>query len=502
MIRAARLLLVLVILLAEFAGVQAHAQARDTIAMMRTRYNTFKTQANAQGEMKAKMDKLDQDIMRAAQLGRTGELRRLYAQGIALAQNRPWNPDAEFAASLALQTDHVFVDPATPVSFKLTQIYLPSIELAEPLSMRVTLNRPGTGGAAAQGGVKIKDVGVFTNVGRDLIDSPFKFKVDFSGADGRTVVRAELLEGSRSLGTTTLNMEVHKGLRDRLSRLDSQNAEVRYPVDYIANVDSGNIAVGQFDYEKELTIAETALASVKAGKDPFAGRTGDFKRHYLFEEAGEIMPYRVYIPSSYKGDRSYPLFIALHGNGLTENYFFDNLGGGLQKLAEERGYIVAAPLGYRVDGGYGYNNGSRPAEDTPKLQLSEKDVMHVLELMKKDYRIDNSRIYIGGHSMGGSGSWYLAPKYSQIWAGLATFAGGVTPQTAPQVKTIPQFVVHGDADTTAPVERSRTMAAELKRLGVEHQYVEVPRGTHGNVVAPNLTGMFDFFDRHKKALSN
>jgi len=496
MIRSARpLLLVAMILLAELAGIEARAQARDTIAIMRTRYNTFKTQANAQEDLKARLDKLDQDILHAAQLGRTGELRRLYTQGMALAQNRPWNADVEFAASLSIQTDHVFVDPEVPVAFKLTQIYLPSIELSEPLSMRVTLTKAGNGAE------RIKDVGVFTSVGRDLIDSPFKFDVDFSGLDGRTVVRAELIEGNRSLGTTTLNMEVHKGLHDRLSRIDSQNADVRYPVDYIANVDSGNIAVGQFDYEKELALAENALANVKAGKEPFSGKTGDFKRHYVFAEAGEIMPYRVYVPSSYRGDRGYPLLIALHGNGLTENYFFDSLNGGLQKLAEEHGYIVAAPLGYRVDGGYGYNNGSRPAEDLPKLVMSEKDVMHVLELMKKDYRIDNNRIYIGGHSMGGSGSWYLGPKYSEIWAGLATFAGGVTPSTAPQVKTIPEFVVHGDADTTAPVERSRTMVAELKRLGVEHQYVEVPGGSHGGVVAPNLAGMFEFFDHHTKSTS-
>jgi predicted peptidase len=151
-----------------------------------------------------------------------------------------------------------------------------------------------------------------------------------------------------------------------------------------------------------------------------------------------------------------------------------------------------------VDGGYGYNNGSRPAEDIPKLELSEQDVMHVLELMKKDYRIDANRIYIAGHSMGGSGSWYLGPKYSQIWAGLGSFAGGATPSAAPQVKHIPQFVVHGDGDTTAPVERSRTMVAELKRLGVVHEYVEVPGGTHGGVVAPNMKGLFDFFDRYKK----
>jgi dienelactone hydrolase len=486
------------ILSTELVGIQAHAQARDTIAIMRTRYNTFKTQANAQGDLKAKFEKLDQDIARAAQLGRTGELRRLYTQGIALGQNRPWNADTEFTASLALQTDHVFVDPGMPAAFKLTQIYLPSIELTEPLSMRLTLNKPGTGAAAAQGGERLKDLGVLTNVGRDLIDSPFRFDINFSGLEGRTIVRAELIGNGRTLGTTTLNIEVRKGLRDRLSRLDSANADVRYPVDYIANVNRGNIAVGQFDYEKELALAETALASVKAGKDPFAGKTGDFKRHYYLEEAGEIMPYRVYVPTTYKADRGYPLLIALHGNGLTENYFFDNLSGGLQRLAEERGYLVAAPLGYRVDGGYGYNNGSRPAEDAPKLVLSEKDVMHVLDLMKKDYKVDNNRIYVAGHSMGGSGSWYLAPKYPQIWAGLGTFAGGVTPQAAPQVKTIPQFVVHGDADTTAPVERSRTMVAELKRLGIEHQYVEVPGGTHGNVVAPNLAGMFDFFDRHRK----
>jgi hypothetical protein len=359
MIRTATLLLIVML-----PGVEAHAQARDTIAIMRTRYNTARTQAtqaNPQGELKAKLDKLDQEIARAAQLGRSGELRRLYTQGIAFAQNRPWNPDVEFTASLALQTDHVFVDPAAPVSFKLTQIYLPSIELAEPLSMRVTLNRPATGTAAAQGGEKLKDVGTFTNVGRDLIDSPFKFNVDFSGVEGRSVVRAELIEGGRTLGTTTLSMEVHKGLLGRLSRLESPNADVRYPVAYIASVDRGDIAVGQFDYEKELALAEAALASVKAGKDPFAGRTGDFKRHYLFEEPGEIMPYRVYVPTSYKGDRSYPLLIALHGNGLTENYFFDNLNGGLQKLAEEHGYIVAAPLGYRVEGGYGDNNRSRPS---------------------------------------------------------------------------------------------------------------------------------------------
>jgi hypothetical protein len=38
---------------------------------------------------------------------------------------------------------------------------------------------------------------------------------------------------------------------------------------------------------------------VKAGQDPFAERTGDLKRHYLLESAAEIMPYRLYVPTTY-----------------------------------------------------------------------------------------------------------------------------------------------------------------------------------------------------------
>jgi poly(3-hydroxybutyrate) depolymerase len=474
-------------------------QARDTVAIMRTRYNTAKNNAKAQGELKQKLDAIDQQLARAMRLGRTGEQRRLYTQGIALASGREWTPETEFTSSLALRTERVFVSPEKPVSFRLEQIYSPTAELSNPLTVRVSINRPGGGGANAQA-TKLKDGGVFSNVSRDLIDDPLRFDLDLSGLDdGRIQIRAEVQEGTRALGAVNLPIEIHRGLDEKLRRLQTvNNPDVLYPVDYIRNVDRGRIPIGQFDLKRELTQAEGALAILNAGKDPFAGKTGDFKRHYLLEEAGEILPYRVYVPTAYKAERGYPLIIALHGNGMTEDNFFTGFEALTPKIAEERGYIVAAPLGYRVDGGYGRNNGSRSAEELPKLELSEKDVLRVLELMKRDYRIDPDRIYIAGHSMGGGGAWYLAPRYPQVWSAIASFAGGGDPATMAGMKHIPQFVVHGDADATASVEQSRTMVAEMKRIGVEHQYIEVPGGTHGGVVAPNLRAMFDFFDRHKK----
>jgi acetyl esterase/lipase len=55
-------------------------------------------------------------------------------------------------------------------------------------------------------------------------------------------------------------------------------------------------------------------------------------------------------------------------------------------------------------------------------------------------------------------------------------------------------VVHGDADPTVAVSGSRVMVAALKSAGANVRYIEVPGGDHSNVVAPNLPGMFDFFD--------
>jgi dipeptidyl aminopeptidase/acylaminoacyl peptidase len=66
------------------------------------------------------------------------------------------------------------------------------------------------------------------------------------------------------------------------------------------------------------------------------------------------------------------------------------------------------------------------------------------------------------------------------------------------MKSIPQFVVHGDADATVPVGRSRDMVAEMKRLGVDYRYIEVAGGNHVNVVEPNLAALFDFFDTKRR----
>ena len=211
------------------------------------------------------------------------------------------------------------------------------------------------------------------------------------------------------------------------------------------------------------------------------------------------MPYRVYVPTKYKAGTPTPLVVALHGLGANEDSFFDSYQRVTPTLAEQHGFLLAAPLGFRVDGFYGSRvMTGADAAAARRSEYSEQDVLEVLKRMRADYTVDADRIYLIGHSMGAIGTWALGAKYPDLWAALAPFSGLGAPATVARMQHIPQFVVHGDADPTVSVNGSRAMVAEMKKLGMEVTYIEVPGGNHGDVVVPNLPKAFEFLATKKR----
>jgi predicted esterase len=488
----------------------AGAQALTSLQSLRVGYSTRKNTVKPTGELKAQIDAIDQQLAEAQRLGRTGEIRRLIAKGNTLLSNRPWTDALDYSNSLVLRTDHVVADSTKPYPVRLEQIYSPSIALSQALTAKVSLRKrpapPAPGQQPAPPEI-VKELGSFDGVARDLRESPFPFELDMRDvADGSYLLNAEVMNGSDSLGAATLTIALRKGLDETVAKLEAAaktapealRAEMLFPIDRMRNVNRGRLELRTFDPEKDLASAEAVAAAVKAKQDPFAKKTGDFKRHYTLDTSDrgagapgvgkEILPYHLYVPTGYNGTKAFPLIIALHGLGGTEDAFFSNYEAKLPPLAEQHGYIVAAPLGYRVDGGYGPG----PSED---------DVMQVLAHVKQQYKIDENRIYLMGHSMGGIGTWRIAARYPDIWAAIAPFSGSGQPATIERFRHIPEFVVHGDNDPTVNVNGSRTMVAKMKELGVEVTYVEVPGGNHGSVVAPNIAGALEFFDAHKKSAS-
>lgn len=485
------------------------AQAQTNITSLYVGYSSRKVTVNPTGELKARIDSVDRDLQVASRLGQSGQVRRLLAKGTTLLAGRTWSDTTDFATSLLLRTDHSLTDPATPLLVRLEQMYSPSLALTRALRARATLTARAPGAAPSAAATVVKSFGVFDGVSRDLRESPFVMEFDLRDvADGRYVLAVEVLDSARALGTATLPVVVRKGLDETLRTLEGAaakapaalRAELLFPVDRTRKINRGELEVRSWDAARDFAAADSVLTAVSKKRDPFAGRTGDMKRHYMLDSAREVMPYRLYVPKSYTASKAMPVIVALHGLGATEDSFFDAYGRRLPQLAEQHGYIVLAPLGYRVDGGYGWGVAVAPTDPVSRRSaaLSELDVLESLAQVRALYNVDSDRIYLMGHSLGAIGTWKMAAKFPTMWAAIGAFSGQGAPMTMPLMKHIPAFVVHGDNDPTVSVRGSRTMVEAMKANGVDHRYIEVPGGNHTNVVEPNLAAMVEFFSSRRR----
>lgn len=246
--------------------------------------------------------------------------------------------------------------------------------------------------------------------------------------------------------------------------------------------------------------------SLLAAQDIAAASTAERiqSRTYSFEEAGQEMPYELYVPSRYDPATPAPLIVALHGLGFTPEQVIRYQG--LTDLAEERGYFVVAPMGYNVRGWYGSRGSGRAstrgdaANDPENIgDLSEQDVLNVLERVRAEFNIDDDRIYLMGHSMGGGGTRHLAIKYPELWDAIAPVAPAIysTPDALSAITHIPVIVLMGDADPLVDVEVTRAWARKVEELGMRHSYLEIPGGEHSRLIVAhpgNMEKIFDFFD--------
>src|SRR5215468_6880772 len=236
-------------------------------------------------------------------------------------------------------------------------------------------------------------------------------------------------------------------------------------------------------------------------------------RVYDFKEAKWPMEYELFVPTKYNASRPAPLMVTLHGLSVQPR---DQIRFGyLTELAEERGYIVVAPMGYNDHGGYGVSGAGAAGRgagaisltspgDPPNLgELSELDVMNVLALVRKEFNIDPNRIYLMGHSMGGGGTWHIGIKYPEIWAALAPVAPAfyTSPDELVKIRNTPVIVVQGDDDPFVNVNNTRQFVEKMKSLGMKYVYIEVPGGDHMTVIThsrDNMTKIFDFFDQTRR----
>lgn len=221
---------------------------------------------------------------------------------------------------------------------------------------------------------------------------------------------------------------------------------------------------------------------------------------FKFEQVEREMEYALFVPSGYDKTRKTPLMVALHG--LLSNPQQIMRYPGLTDLAERYGYIVVAPMGFNNHGWYGATPLVNVKGDDPKNlpELSEKDVMNVLAIVRGEYNVDPDRIYLMGHSMGGGGCWELAIRHPNLFAALAPIAPATARPAADlqKITHLPVILVQGGMDLLVPARRVRPWAEQMKKLQMRHEYIEVPAGDHVGIAFTEMPKIFAFLDKQRR----
>jgi predicted peptidase len=214
------------------------------------------------------------------------------------------------------------------------------------------------------------------------------------------------------------------------------------------------------------------MSDAKPEAPPLPGAQPGRWEHDLFEG----LPSRVLLPHDYQPARlRYPLVIFLHGSGERGDDNHAQLRLGVHAfnapvLRARYPAIVVAPQAPRGQsfGGTWYG-GSTPVQEA---------VIRLTRGLAQKGSVDPQRVYLVGLSMGAIGGWDLLVRAPGLFAAALLVCGEPDPETAPALRDLPIWSLHGSADDAVLPDNDRAIAARFAALGAKARYTELPGVGH------------------------
>jgi predicted peptidase len=199
-----------------------------------------------------------------------------------------------------------------------------------------------------------------------------------------------------------------------------------------------------------------------------------------FTQGKATLAYRLLKPEGYDGKTAYPLVIFLHGAGERGTDNKAQMKHGVKNFASDDVrkkypcFLIVPQCPPNPARWADWTAKGTTEKPTEPLAL----VLGLIDEMKKNYKIDDKRIYITGLSMGGFGTWDLLSRKPDLFAAAIPICGGGAPDAAAKFAKVPIWAFHGAKDTVVKPERSREMIEALKKAGGKPKYTEYPEAAH------------------------
>ena len=199
-------------------------------------------------------------------------------------------------------------------------------------------------------------------------------------------------------------------------------------------------------------VAIYVYGTVRYPLEPALGQTAAFERHYYVTGMFPfVTSYLLFTPKDYDASRKYPLVLALHGASKHSEGANAASGDEVQQLCDCFVLLPMAPP-YRA---WANTEGAVEA-----LAMA----MDMLDGVRRDYSIDESRIYVTGHSMGAVGTFAALAHYPDTFAAGVAVNGYWFPADAAKFRDQKLWVFHGDKDEIFPIADTFAL---IRQIGIE-----------------------------------
>jgi predicted peptidase len=204
--------------------------------------------------------------------------------------------------------------------------------------------------------------------------------------------------------------------------------------------------------------------------------------------------YLLALPSGYDahGERRWPMILFLHGSGergddvwtITKHGPPRLLRGETANTKNETPAPEQSPAAAKLLA----ENFIVVSPQCPKDQWWDSEaVLALLDEIVATHRVDTTRVYLTGLSMGGFGTWQLGLSHPERFAAIVPVCGGgnfadafhANRQKRAELRSLAVWAFHGAKDPTVPLAESERMVDQLKKLQVgEVQLTVYPDAKH------------------------
>lgn len=231
----------------------------------------------------------------------------------------------------------------------------------------------------------------------------------------------------------------------------------------------------------------------------------------MYISGTDTLRYRILYPEKYKKKKAYPLIVFLHGSGERGR---DNeaqlIHGGKMFLTEENRKnfpaIVVFPQCPKDSAWVKIkrDNDKRIFLSNASPSTSTKLVKELMDGMVANKIVNKRRIYLGGLSLGGFGTYDMLIRYPGYFAASFPICGACNiPLYMESAGNMPLWIFHGAMDKSVSPESDRELHKNLIARGDKNvTYTEYPTMGHNSwdsaFIEPKLLPWL-FSNKNKKA---